>query len=288
MIARAFFTVLLFAPVALAACSSDAPPVISAVDAPFIPVIETHEPAVGDDVLVFTLLDRDRQPQFPDGTEFRARFFEPTDGGVRFRADAGAVQVEEIGTESFYVASGIPLDRAGIWAVAVTASFPGGESESSPRLMFEVSARPAGPAIGDPAPDAPTPMVGDAPLGDLTGDPSPLGRMYAFSASDLIGREPFVLLFATHSRCAGRSTCQRAVSQAKRLAERIAVVHVEPFPAQRRREHQLKLDAVLAAWRVEAEPIFYVIDAAGTVAARFQIVARTADLDAAVDAVLGR
>lgn len=287
MIARAVFAALLSAPVALAACSSSAPPVISAVDAPFIPVIETHEPAVGDDMLVFTLLDRDRQPQFPGGTAFRARFFEPTDGGVRFRADADDVHVEEVGTEAFYVASGIPLDRTGIWAVAVTASFPGGESESSPRLMFEVGERPAGPAIGDPAPDAPTPTVEDAMLGDLTGDPAPLERMYASSAPSLIGREPFVLLFATHSRCAGRSACRQAISQVKRLADLVAVVHVEPFPAQRRREHQLKLDAVLAAWQVEAEPIFYVIDAAGSIAARFQIVARTADLNAAVNAVLG-
>ena len=283
MTARAL-AALLLASAALAACSSDATPVITAADAPFIPVIETHEPAVGDDALVFTLLDRDRPPQFPGGAAIRARFFEPTEGGVRFRADAEAVHVREIGAETFYIAAGIPLDRAGVWALAVTASFPGGESESSPRLRFEVNERPVGPAPGDPAPDAPTPTTGDAALGDLTGDPDPLEPLYASSASDLIGREPFLLLFATHSRCAGRSTCSRALSQAKRLADRIAVVHVEPFPA--RRGHQRKLDAVLEAWQVESEPIFYLIGADGAIAARFQIAVRGEDLDAAADAVL--
>ena len=271
---------------ALAAACGDDREVVEASDAPFVPVIETHRPAIGDSRIAFTLLDRDRRPSFAAETQFRARFFEAVEGGVRFRADAEQVERIDVAGEDFFIARGLPLDRAGEWALSVTAAFADGRSQTSPRLRFRVFERGLGPAAGEPAPQAETPSVRDAELSRLTGDPQPLDALYARSAADLAGRESFVILFATWARCAGRPTCARAVAQLRALADRIAAVHVEPFPAHRGPGLQPKIDAAVAAWEIEAEPIFFVVDADGIVRARFQAAATDAELARAVDAVL--
>ena len=270
----------------LAAACGDEREVVEASDAPFVPVIETHRPAIGDSRIAFTLLDRDRRPSFAAETQFRARFFEAVEGGVRFRADAGQVERIDVAGEDFFIARDLPFDRDGEWAVSVTAAFADGRSQTSPRLRFRVFQHGPGPDVGEPAPQAETPTARDAELSRLTGDPQPLDALYARSAADLAGREPFVILFATWARCAGRPTCARAVAQLRGLAQRIAAVHVEPFPAHRGPELQPKVDAAVAAWEIEAEPIFYVIDADGIVRSRIQAAATDAELARAVDAVL--
>ena len=268
------------------ACGGEDRDLVEASDAPFVPVIETYQPAVGDDAIAFTLLDRDRRPAFAEDAEFRARFFEAVEGGVRFRADAEQVERIQVAGEDFFIARGLPLDSAGEWAISVTAAFADSSSQTSPRLRFQVFERGPGPAVGEPAPRAETPTTRDADSSRLTGDPEPLEALYTRSAADLAGREPFVILFATWARCAGRPTCARAVAQLRALADRIAAIHVEPFPAHRGPELQPKVDAAVAAWEIEAEPIFFVVDAAGIVRARFQAVASDADLARAVDEVL--
>lgn len=271
--------------VSAAACSGDAPDVIETTDAPFVPVIETHKPAVGDDVIVFTLLDRDRRPSFAADVQFRARFFEPTEGGVRFRADAEAVERVELAGGDYFIARGAPLDRPGNWALAVTAAFADGTSQTSPRLSFSVFARPNGPAAGEPAPREATPSTVDAGIDRLTADDRPLARLYERSADQLIGSEPFVILFATPARCAGRPTCARALEQLKRLGGGIAAIHVEPFPPHRGAELQPTFDAAVAAWQIESEPIFFFVDGGGVVRARIQAVATDAELGEAAGAL---
>ena len=268
-----------------AACGGDAPDVIETTDAPFVPVIETHKPAVGDDVIAFTLLDRDRRPGFAADVQFRARFFEPTEGGVRFRADAETVERVEIAGADYFIARGAPLDRPGDWALAVTAAFADGTAQTSPRLSFSVFAQPSGPAVGEPAPRTATPSTADAEIDRLTADERPLAGLYERSAARLIGNEPFVILFATPARCAGRPTCARALEQLKRLAGGIAVIHVEPFPPHRGAGLQPKFDAAVAAWQIESEPIFFFVDAGGVVRARIQAVATDADLAEAAAAL---
>ena len=268
-----------------AACSGDAPDVIETSDAPFVPVIETHKPAVGDDVIVFTLLDRDRRPGFASDVQFRARFFEPTEGGVRFRADAEVVERVMVAGADYFIARGAPLDRPGAWALAVTAAFADGTAQTSPRLNFSVSAQPNGPAVGEPAPRTATPSTADAAIDRLTADARPLAGLYDRSAARLVGNEPFVILFATPARCAGRPTCARALEQLKRLAGGIAAIHVEPFPPHRGAELQPKFDAAVAAWQIESEPIFFFVDAGGVVRARIQAVATDAELAEAAAAL---
>ena len=62
--------------------------VVNASEAAFVPVVESSDVFVGVPRLVLTLLEQDSQPQFADGARFLIRYFEPTEGGVKFHSEA--------------------------------------------------------------------------------------------------------------------------------------------------------------------------------------------------------
>lgn len=270
----------------MVACGSDDDRVIlSATDAPFVPVIETSDLAVGHSRIVLTLLDRDAQPSFAPDTTFRVRLFEPTEGGTRFRIEL-ELDAIEVGGETYYVARAVPLDQAGDWALAVTAALGDGSAQSSPRLPFNVAANSITPAIGEPTPNTITPSVADAAIEDLSGDPKPLPALYERSVHQLLADgERFLIVFATYDRCAGRPVCARAVEQAKRIANDadLSAIHVEPFGRQQLPEHQALIDETVDAWGIRVEPQFFVVDAEGKVTGHFAIVVTDEELWEAVD-----
>ena len=113
--------------------------------------------------------------------------------------------------------------------------------------------------------------------------------MYERSASELLaGGEPFLIVWASAERCAGRRACARALQQAAQILERgeIVVLHVEPFGRPRSGELQGLIDAANEAWAIEAEPQFFVVDSDGEIAARFEIVVETSELEAVLEDVL--
>ncbi len=273
----------------LLACGGEEPRVLTASDAPFVVVLETTDLVVGDTRVVLTLLDRSDEPAFAAETAFRARFFEPTEGGIRFRAEAELERLELEGT-AFYIARGVPLDNPGDWAVAVTASHTDGTSQSSPRVGFPVRAAAHRPLIGATAPTTPSASAADAPAEALSGDPAPLAALYARSTAELLAAgRPFLLLTASSERCAGRATCRRALEQAKEIARggALAVVHVEPFGRPREPRLQAIIDAFNEAWGVRSEPAFWLIDEHGRVAAYLAVAVSSEELDEAI-AALGR
>lgn len=293
MVARLRLTLLLFGlvsiPLATAACANtEDRVVVTASEATFVPVIETSDVFVGVPRLVLTLLEQDRQPKFEDDARFRIRYFEPTEGGVKFHSE-GQLQIADVEGFRYLVATEVPFNSSGTWAIAVTVELADGRAESTPRLAFLVDDHARGPQPGDPAPTERTPTASDGVLERMLqpGD-SALG-MYQRSASDLIARgEPFLIVWASTERCAGRRACARAVKQAVEIHNRgkITVLHVEPFGRPRPAELQALIDAANQAWSIEAEPQLYVVNADARIAARFEIVVRTSELEAAIDAVL--
>ena len=279
--------------VVLAACGGDEPVVLTATDAPFVPVLETTDLRVGDERIVLSLLDRSEEPRFGAGASFRARLFEPTEGGIRYRAEASLERVEIEG-RSYYVARDAPLDHAGDWAIAVTAALADGRSESSPRVGFPVRAAGLRPAVGDAAPALASPTLDDGAIGELTGAAEPEPLLYGDSVGDLVeaGR-PFLLLFATPGRCGGQPTCRRALAQAAgiaragELAGELAVVHVEPFGRPRGAALQEMIDGLNEAWGIRVEPQFWLVDGAGRVAGRWAVVVGDGELGEAIGG-LGR
>ncbi len=271
---------------AAAACGADNRAVITPTQAAFVPVIESSELHVGMPRLVLTLLDRDRQPQFGGDVTFRIRYFDPTEGGIKFHSEA---ELQPINVEGFQylVANDAPFDTPGQWAVAVTVEMPGGTAASSPRLPILVHQSARGITSLDNAPTVPTPTIADGILERMAAVDAARLPMYERSAAELLAAgEPFLIVWASAERCAGRRACARAVEQAASILDAggIAVVHVEPFGRPRSAELQSIIDAANQAWVIEAEPQLFVVDAAGKVASRFEIVVETSELLEAIAA----
>lgn len=271
------------------ACGDDdEPTVITASQAAFIPIVESSDLAVGMPRLVLTLLDRDQQPQFGATATLAIRYFEPTEAGIKFRSES-VLRAIEVGDRAYYVADEPPFDVAGDWAIAVTVVFADGRSESSPRLPIQVSDRLVGLSSGDAAPDTPSPSLADATIEQLTRDPEPLLSMYEQSVDQaLADGSAFLLLFATHERCAGLATCRRAIEQAKSIARsgQLTVFHVEPFGRPQQPPLQAIIDAFVESWGVQAEPQFYLVDGDGVIRTRYEIVVEGDKLNAAISALL--
>lgn len=273
---------------AVACGGSEERVVVTASEADFVPVVESSDLFVGLPRLVLTLLEQDGQPQFADGATFLIRYFEPTEGGIKFHS-AAKLQTIDVEGFQYFIANEVPFSTSGTWAIAVTVELPDGRSESTPRLAFHVSERPRGLVVGADAPTARTPTAADGVLERMAQSADSSLSMYERSASEVISSgEPFLIVWASVERCAGRLACARAVEQAERILARgeIEVLHVEPFGRPRQRELQALIDAANEAWVIETEPQFFVVDSEGQIAARFEIVLENAELDAAVQAAL--
>ena len=255
-----FLIGLVVCAVVLASCEeSDDRVVVTSSEASFVTVIESSDLYVGVSRLVLTLLERDQQPRFSEDAMFRVRYFVPTEGGIKFHSEAELTSIDVEGLR-YLVADDPPFDAAGEWAIAVTVELPDGKAESSPRLLFSVMDGSRGPSVGAAAPGVPTPTITDGVLARMAAAESDRG-MYERSASQLIAAgEPFLIVWASADRCAGRLACARAVDQAREIyvQDKIAVLHVEPFGRPRRAVLQSLIDAANEAWVIQAEPQFYV------------------------------
>ena len=275
--------------VTFAACdASDNRVVITPAEAAFVPVIESSDVFVGVPRLVLTLLERDRQPEFGEDATFRIRYFEPTEGGIKFHSQAELSTIDVEGLR-YLVASEPPFQVGGNWAIAVTVELGDGNAESSPRLSFVVNDAPRGLIAGSIVPDVSTPTMADGVLERMPETPDAFLGLYERTAPQLVSAgEPFLIVWASADRCAGRLVCARAVDQARTIYEEdmIAVLHVEPFGRPRPAALQALIDAANEGWGIEAEPQFFVIDEAGRVAARFEIVVEMSDLAAAIEVAL--
>lgn len=283
MIARSLIATVVLGLFAVACGDADGPFVVRPSTAPFVPVIESTEVAVGEPRLVFRLLDRDVEPQFPDGSIFTVRFVAPaTDNGQKEEERQATVLV--VADEERYYVVPAPFDRAGEWALEVRALLPSGATLTSARLSFTVEAHSTGPALGAPAIATVNPVAADLPLLEISSDPNPDPRLYQATIADALAQgRPFVAVFSTPGFCFGRGTCQRALDQVKRLAPEagILAIHVEvltaldasdgPFPA-----------GVVAQWELQNYPWIIVVGADGRLLDKFEVVALDKELAAAL------
>ena len=279
---------ILLALASLACGQSESRRVVTSSEAAFVPVIESSDIFVGVPRLALTLLARDAQPEFQEGAVFLIRYFEPTEGGIKFRSEAELTSID-VGGLRYLIADAPPFDVSGQWALAVAIEMDDGTAESTPRLSFVVRGLPRGLEAGDAAPAIKTPTIADGVLERMSPMPDDDLRMYERSASELIAAgEPFLIIWGSAERCAGRLACARALEQARAVLGhgRIAVLHVEPFGRPRAGALQALIDEANAAWTIEAEPQLFVVDKDGRIASHFEIVVEPSQLEASVDAVL--
>jgi len=175
----------------------------------------------------------------------------------------------------------VQFDKPGIWGLAVA---PADGSEIVPTVV-QVAKRPRTVAVGEAAPRVPTPTVADHPLDEITTDPDPMPRLYEQSLDEALadGRTT-VVVFATPAFCQS-AACGPMLEQVKRIAAAhpdVDVVHVEIYEGFRDpgfAPDGTHLAPAVRAWHLVSEPWVFVVDASGTVVARFDGVLGPDELD---------
>lgn len=185
-------------------------------------------------------------------------------------------------------AAEVVFDRAGYWAGQVTAELEDGPLTG--RAIFEVLDDNVYPAVGESAPQTEnlTVQSGDAPPAAVdsrarSGAPVPDAGLHRMTiAQSIARREPALVVFATPVYCVSRfcgPITDVAADLQKRFGDRVNVIHVEIW----RDFQNTVVNKGAAEWiyRNEdlTEPWVYLIDDKGKIAARWDNVATSQEIE---------
>ncbi len=178
----------------------------------------------------------------------------------------------------FYIAYPT-FDKAGNWGVEIETRLSGQPQPSTSRLRLEVKQKSDTPNVGQPAIAVKTPTVKDTPdLSHLSSGTEIDPAMYQISLDDALkSGKPTALLFATPGFCQ-TATCgpslQVMQGLQKTYGDKMNFIHVEvykyPFGESAQRQDTSGLSEPMVAWHLQSEPWLFLIDAQGTIAARFE------------------
>lgn len=187
----------------------------------------------------------------------------------------------------------VSFDAVGLWAVEATIRRGAGEALTA-RTQFRIKTNSDTPNIGDLAPATVNDTLSTSPIERLTsqrptGDPA-FYRLTIAEALEL--PKPLLIVFSTPAFCQTR-TCgpqlEAAQALAERYGDRMSFIHIEIFERPDlllTNEVDPTTRAAVRDWRLQTEPMTYLIDAAGKVADRFEGFAPADELEESIAAVL--
>ena len=295
------FAVLIALTLALAACTpadSGWPP--DQVNFALIPapVNASQDLAVGQNRMLFNILDRQNQSVASPDRSMLLRFFNLERSRTEPASETGATFMTTVpGRPGLYRATAT-FDAAGEWGVEAVASESDGTKRTG-RFVFSVRESGTTPAIGAPAIASDTPTASTpAEIATISTDNDPDPDFYRQSvAGALAAHEPFALIFATPAFCTS-ATCAPTLDVVKSAADpfkdRMDFIHVEPYELEMV-DGQLRpvlspenlpiSVASTADWGLPSEPYIFVVDANGKVTAKFEGIASAEELSSAFGAV---
>lgn len=285
----------------------------ASADAVWLPVLATRDLAVGAARVAFTLegaepdappprvraalYDLERDHRIPVSSQF-ARFVEfiQSNGTAAPFTPHGHEGGFSVSDELPAVGSGVylvpvRLSRAGEWGIAFEITSADGGQQEQIRFRFQVRERPAAPSKGERARASQSRSLADAPLHELTSDPTPEPALYGLSLAEALAqRRPLVLAFATPAFCHSRA-CAPVLEVVKAVwrtrAEELLAVHIEVFENPHQPDH-LREASAFVEWGLPSEPWIFVIDAEGRIYSAYEGVVTQAELEQDVDDVLAQ
>ncbi|HWQ15842.1 MAG TPA: thioredoxin family protein [Roseiflexaceae bacterium] len=283
---------------ALAACGQQAQvqrPTAAQAGGAVEPVFAFSEAVVGPNRLALGLV-RNGSPVNDPGAQVKLRFFDLSDTNAQPQGETQAIYYGRGLPAAVYVAYPT-FSKAGEWGIEVTTTLSGQSEPSVRRLRLEVRERSSAPMVGDKAISVKTLTPRDVP------DPSYLSSgkvedlaLYQVSLDEaLASGKPTALLFATPAFCR-TAVCgpslQVVQALQKRYGGQVNFIHVEvyrhPFSESFRQqeevfrrlaeegrapteeERRVGLSDAMAAWNLPSEPWLFLIDAQGTIVARYE------------------
>jgi len=278
-------------------CVSEWPATGKATSTGPIPLLVNSDLAPGENRLLLSLVDADGFPLGGPGWKLSAETFNLTADGCT--PLAGKIEIPF--TWSIKDLRGFFIGPAEIPAgteelgLSINGTDAGGAAVS---IRFAAQVWPEGIALrpGDAAPTGATPTAATSEhgLAGISTDPSPLARLYKYSAADLLAAgTPFVMVFASPAFCVSQA-CGPTMDVVKAAAERhpgALIIHVEPYLMEWNGERmiptldanmRLQANETASAWRLPVEPWIYTVDTNGIVIHSFEGVIDAAELDAAI------
>lgn len=277
---------------------------------PFAPVIASSELIVGQNRFALGILDNATRRPLPDA-QVHFRFFTlvGNQGTLRSEADARFVapardadipQVQQhrhpdgslhphanvAADVGVYVAR-VQFDQPGQWGVETTFRAKDGR-EGKINAAFEVLGLPVTPAVGSEAPRTRNPTASSVQdLGQISSGIDPDPALYQTTVADAIAAgKPALVGFITPGFCESQF-CGPVYEVVRKLlpkyGDKAAIIHIEPFkePAN----HVLSDSAT--EWRLKSEPIIFIVDRTGKIAAKFEGPVGLAELEEALARVTG-
>jgi hypothetical protein len=162
------------------------------------------------------------------------------------------------------------FDQTGTWWVQLNPEGFG----PTPKTSFVVANDESVPGIGDQAPSIATRTLADHTIEEISSDDTPDPSFYELSLDQaLTAGQPLVVVFATPAFCDSQ-TCGPMLDQVKMTAlghPGANYIHIEVYTnLDAASTKDLQLDPAVTAWGLPSEPWVFVIDADGTVTARFE------------------
>ena len=259
---------------------------------PVLPVPVSSEFRVGDNRVVFSLLDPTGQK--PAATPDRSLAVGYTGPSGETIAAAPLTFIWAIeGVNGVYIGHAT-FPSAGQWAAAFTTEAPGSPTITMP-FGFDVKATTQVVWPGDAAPSVKTPTLSDVggDLAKISSDANPVKRFYETSEADaLTAKKPFVLIFATPKFCKS-ATCGPTLDRLKPVAAahpEMTFINVEPYQLQFANgglqpvmtgQDLTPVEATLA-FKLLSEPYVFVVGADGKVSSSFELVFSPDEIEAAI------
>ena len=252
-------------------------------------LIGSTDLAVGENRLVFAILDADGEPVKQDSV---ALSFAYQDGSESIpEGEVTAVFRQWPYGRGVYTAQA-SFDRAGTWRMDVDTQLQGQLLVG--RTLLEVGQISVTPALGSRPPSSHSKTLGGVDrLEDLTTDPLPDEELYSITIAEALqAGKPLVVTFATPAFCLS-AICGPQVDVVHDVktgySGRVNFIHVEVFdnPVEMREDVKKgRLSPVMVEWGLESEPYTFVIDALGIVSAKFEGFATAEELNNAIEDTL--
>jgi hypothetical protein len=241
------------------------------------PVFAFSEAVVGRNRIAIGLV-RGGAPVNDPNAKIHLRFFSLDENNPQPKSEADATYYGQGLPAAFYVAYPT-FDKPGNWGIEVQTRLSGQAQPSTSKLRLEVKAQSSVPNVGQAAITVKTLTVKDVPdPAHLSSGTNPDPAMYQVSLDQaLTSGKPTALLFATPGFCK-TATCGPSLQVMQGLQKQYSVkmnfIHIEvykyPFGESAQRQDNSGLSDPMVAWHLQSEPWLFLIDAKGTIAARFE------------------
>jgi hypothetical protein len=278
--------------IALGACGGGDGNGGSSTQSEFTPVPGNSELVVGQNRFALGLLDQENQPLLEEpGTSVLLRFY----FGEELKTEQEATFVWAIEDVNGFYTADVDFDAAGQWTA--DAVITRGGKEETLTFTFPVLEGTDTPNVGDAAPPTENLTLASEPnILRLSTDDEPDPSFYQLTVTEALQQnKPFVIVFATPAFCATRF-CGPVVDNVQAVkadyADTVNFIHIEPYELNAEGEIEKNASGQLVArqpmsdWHLRTEPWVYVVDASGTISARFEGPASPQELRAAIDAAI--